>query len=205
MEWSIPDPLTLNTERQLRLLLEEVPLYNPLRTTLEEQLSGPTLLPTLSRLMLRPSLSMAITRLFRPLLMDLCARWLDDGDDMLDKLEAFALLIEIHEEIYPCVFHNLSLVAYADQRPRILLTFSTTVLQKGGPPHGLFDRRLPHEVDQTLLHRTLLAYYRILICAPFLPSSLNWDLSLLLKLCTAPQLDRGARWLSIRCYLLQLT
>ena len=58
-------------------------------------------------------------------------------------------------------------------------------------------------MDQTLLHRTLLAYYRILTGVPFLPSSLNWDLSLLLKLCTAPQLDRGARWLSIRCYSLQ--
>ena len=118
MEWDIPDPLSLDTERQLRLLLEEVPLHSPLRATLEEQLSEPTLLPTLSRLMLCPSLTMAITRLFRPLLMDLCARWLDDGaEDMLDKLETFALLIEIHEEIYPCVLHHPSLVASADNAP----------------------------------------------------------------------------------------
>lgn len=85
----------------------------------------------------------------------------------------------------------------------VLFSLASGGLQKRGPLRGLFEDRPPHELDAPLLHRTLLAYYRVLRAVPSLPERLNWDLSLLLKLCTAPQLDRGTRWLSIRCYALQ--
>lgn len=58
-------------------------------------------------------------------------------------------------------------------------------------------------IKNAIIQRVLLAYYRILRATPTLPKSLNWDLSLLLKLCTTPRLDRGTRWLVIRCYALQ--
>lgn len=103
MEWDIPDPLSLDTAKQLQLLLDEVPLQSPLRAALEQSLSEHALLPSLSGCLLLPSLTMTIVRRFRPLLMDLCVRWLDDMEDMLSKFEALALLIEIHEELFPCV------------------------------------------------------------------------------------------------------
>lgn len=87
--------------------------------------------------------------------------------------------------------------------PSILHEFASSKLQKGGPFVGIFDEQSLHELDKTLLHRTLLAYYRILVATLSLPEHLNWDLSLLLNLATTPQLDRGARWLAIRCYALQ--
>lgn len=101
MDWDIPDPLTLDITNQLRLLHEQVPAQSPFYHTTEQLLHGNNVLPSLSQLMLRPSLTLAIERLFRPLLMDLCARWLDGTEDMLEKLEALALLIEVHEELYP--------------------------------------------------------------------------------------------------------
>lgn len=101
--WDIPSPLSLNIQRQLNLLLELIPQDSPFFNDLQTSSSGGALLSSLSRYMLHPSLTLAITWAFRPLLMDLCARWLDDNDGIIDKLEALALLIEVHEELYPCV------------------------------------------------------------------------------------------------------
>ena len=101
MDWDIPDPLTLDITTQLRLLHEQVPAQSPFYLTTEQLLHGNNVLSTLSQLILRPSLTLTIERLFRPLLMDLCARWLDGTGDVLEKLEALALLIEVHEELYP--------------------------------------------------------------------------------------------------------
>ena len=43
-----------------------------------------------------------VVEAFRPLLVDLCARWIDDETlDEVSRLEALALILEIHEEIYP--------------------------------------------------------------------------------------------------------
>ncbi|KAI5117001.1 hypothetical protein M0805_002669 [Coniferiporia weirii] len=99
--WNIPDPLSLDVHRQLGLLLELIPQDSPFFGILQGPHNGNALLNTLSRCMLHPSLTLAVTWTFRPLLLDLCARWLDDNDDLLEKLEAFSLLIEVHEEIYP--------------------------------------------------------------------------------------------------------
>ena len=99
--WNIPDPTSLNARKQLERLFEQLPQDSPLTLGLRAELSQNALLPTLSRFMLRPSLTMAITRTFRPLLMDLCARWLDSDEEVWEKLTALSLLIEIHEEIYP--------------------------------------------------------------------------------------------------------
>jgi midasin len=39
--------------------------------------------------------------LFRPVLMDLCARFLDDDDLLEDKFVCLANLIQPHEELFP--------------------------------------------------------------------------------------------------------
>ena len=53
------------------------------------------------------------------------------------------------------------------------------------------------------LHRTFLAYYRILRACPLLPRYLKWDLTLLHRLFSQPHPDRGVCWLAIRCYAMQ--
>lgn len=57
--------------------------------------------------------------------------------------------------------------------------------------------------DAPLLHRLLLAYYRILKATDNTARDLSWDFSLLHQLFFAPHLDMGVRWLAIRCYVLQ--
>ncbi|OCB87744.1 P-loop containing nucleoside triphosphate hydrolase protein [Sanghuangporus baumii] len=116
--------------------------------------------------------------------MDLCARWLDSDGDTWEKLGALGLLIEIHEEI----FSILSAFLCRFER---------------GPLYAFLKEKENQERDRTSLHRVLLAYYRILRATPTLPRSLNWNLECLLRLCALPNLDRGARWLAIRCYSLQ--
>ena len=95
--WNIHDPTSLNARRQLDSLLEQLPQNSPLTAALQKSLSEYALLPTLSRFMLRPSLTLAISWAFHLLLIDLCAHWLDSEEDQLEELEALGLLGEIHE------------------------------------------------------------------------------------------------------------
>ncbi len=59
------------------------------------------------------------------------------------------------------------------------------------------------QADASLLHRLLLAYYRILKATDNIARDLSWDFSLLHQLFSAPHFDMGVRWLAIRCYVLQ--
>ena len=56
---------------------------------------------------MEPSLTILLKKAFRPLLVDLCARWLDDSENLDKKVDAFALLVEVHEEIARCVLYLL--------------------------------------------------------------------------------------------------
>ena len=201
--WNIPNPTSLNVRRQLDRLFEQLPRDIPLVSALHTDLSQNALLPTLSRFMLHPSLTMRITTAFRPLLMDLCARWLDYDGQTWEKLAALGLLVEIHEELFSCVSCSF-LVQWSclmSNLTRILSAF----LQRfeRGPLCALLKEKEAQEIDRASLHRVLLAYFRILRATPTLPRNLNWDLQCLLRLCAASNLDRGARWLAIRCYSMQ--
>lgn len=97
------DPLTINLEQQTRAFLETIPQDSPLHTTL---LSAPTraeLLRRLSRALLLPEHTTAVAFSFRLILLDLCARWLEDEADEENKFEALCLLLELHPELFPCV------------------------------------------------------------------------------------------------------
>ncbi len=59
------------------------------------------LFPVLSKCLAIPSLTLEIELAFQPLLVDLSVRWLDSGEDMIGKLEASAMLIALHNELYP--------------------------------------------------------------------------------------------------------
>lgn len=67
-------------------LLKDVPI--------EEQLA------TLSTLLKNQKYTASISRLFSPILVDLCARWLDDQEQDEAKFAVFGLLLPIHEELY---------------------------------------------------------------------------------------------------------
>ena len=99
------DPLRLDLQRQTQKLLDSLPADSPYTAALKTASSRPLLLDALSKLLHIPQLTATVSTFFRPLLVDLCARWLEKDEDHLDKLEALCLLIEIHPELYPCVQH----------------------------------------------------------------------------------------------------
>jgi midasin len=91
---SIPSPLRTN----IPLLISR--LDSPL--TLPQNLTNPLLLQHLSRLLTIPALTRHIADIARPLLLDLCARWIDDESiGEFERFEAIAFLIGVHREIYP--------------------------------------------------------------------------------------------------------
>lgn len=99
---AIHDPLAINLHRQTRSLLSIIPSSSH-TTDLLDASSTPKLLAILSRLLAVPALTLTIASLYRPILFDLCARWLEIQDNTEEQLVALCLLLEIHEELYPYV------------------------------------------------------------------------------------------------------
>lgn len=105
----INDPLNINIERQAQVLLSQLQsssLPGPISLSLEQiikaSLPPQEALTQISRLLAVPYLTTLVARAFRPLLVDLCARFLEDeAIDEVRRLETLAFLIEIHEEVYP--------------------------------------------------------------------------------------------------------
>lgn len=98
---TIHDPLTINLTKQTRSLLTKIPPESVYTTVLTQASTVAALLDTLSRLLFVPALTLPVATAFRPLLLDLCARWLEDEENKEDKLVALCLLLEPHEELYP--------------------------------------------------------------------------------------------------------
>jgi hypothetical protein len=96
------DPLSINLAKQKRVLCALLPPDSFHIQRITEANTPTQTLSTLSHLLAVPALTLTIADLFRPLLIDLCARWLHDDDDIEDRFIAFCLLIELHEELYPC-------------------------------------------------------------------------------------------------------
>ncbi|RPD62626.1 midasin [Lentinus tigrinus ALCF2SS1-7] len=180
------DPLRFNLEGQTQKLLSQIARDSPYSTLLQN-VSRLNLLDTLSGLLRVPQFTMVVAALFRPILLDLCARWLHRAEEeTLDKLEALCLLLEIHPELYP-----------------VLLAFLRAPENERGPLRA-FISTPPVSVDAPTLHRTLLAYYRILQANRTLPRLLGWSLTPLSQLIWSPHPNNGVRSLAIRCYALQV-
>jgi midasin len=117
------DPLKINLKRQIKKLIDIIVIQ---RSGIESQL--PTalevfnsfaygvgvvverkdLLDVVSRCLSVPQLLESVVDLFRPLLIDLFARWLDDenidGEVKEERLVVLAYVVEVYEEIFPSVF-----------------------------------------------------------------------------------------------------
>ena len=94
-------PLTINLHRQTRFLLSKIPSESPYATAVTQAPSPAALLEILSQLLYLPAFTLIVAKTFRPLLLDLCARWLQDDENIENKLVALSLLLEPHEELYP--------------------------------------------------------------------------------------------------------
>ena len=108
--WDFPDPLSFNIHEQalslLRILPPDSHSYHALRDALASNNAG-NLLSTASNLLAEPSVTVHACRAFQPILLDLCARWLESKLAPDRILEAFGLLIDVHEELYPYVVNSM--------------------------------------------------------------------------------------------------
>lgn len=99
------NPLRFNLYGQIAQLVAQHPnfdfpeIFSRCSTT-----SSGELLNSLARLLAVPALTGKIALGFKPLLLDLCARWLlmEELEDRL-VFEAFAALLEPHGEVFPYV------------------------------------------------------------------------------------------------------
>ncbi|KAJ7156010.1 midasin nuclear AAA ATPase [Mycena crocata] len=181
---AIHDPLAMNLRGQTRALLASLPPGSPHASTLET--SNAQLSAIISGLLASPELTLLIATLYRPILLDLSARWLDEPQNTEDQLVALCLLLEVHEELFP-VLHDILL------RPKFA----------DGPLAFVSTTESLSSVEVPRLQRLLLAYYRILQANRELPRHLLWSLSPLSRLIWTPEMDNGVRLLAIRCYSLQ--
>lgn len=106
---AIHNPLAINLPRQIHRVLAGLPPDSPYVNALRDALpSNRGLLVVLSRLLAVPALTLTIASAFRPILLDMCARWLDDEENTEDQLAAICLLVEVHEELFAYVFHSFA-------------------------------------------------------------------------------------------------
>lgn len=91
------DPLSMNLCRQ----------WNDITPYVDESLLQPNdgsqeeLVDALARLLYNSRYTLLIAQNFRPILLLLCARWLDQHGDEEAKLAALALLIQPYEDLFP--------------------------------------------------------------------------------------------------------
>ena len=193
------DPLCINLAKQKRVLLDLLPPNSTYIQQITEVDAPAHVLSTLSCLLADPALTLTIADLFRPLLIDFCARWLHNDDDIEDRFIAFCLLIELHEELYPCVSLLYLLLVFIP-RSRCLYAFLQKPCLSKGPLAFIAAAPSVVDIDINRLHRMLLAYYRLLRANRLLPKHLLWDSSMLSKLFFPPHPDEGVRLFAARCY-----
>ncbi|TFY83881.1 hypothetical protein EWM64_g134 [Hericium alpestre] len=180
----IQNPLAIDLQCQISTLIGQLPQDSPHISAIQKATSGREALAILSQLIIIPSLTEAIAFTFRPLLLDICARLLENNDQIHQKIEALCLLLQPHEEL-------------------ILSELIRQHIPRTGPLTFVLESDTPEAIDAPILHRVLLAYYRILQANRELPHHFHWSLSPLSKLFWAPHPDPGVRYLAIRCYASQ--
>ncbi|KAI0270022.1 midasin [Gloeopeniophorella convolvens] len=180
------DPLVLDIGAQWLVFTSRFPTWNGHHQVNLVGASSKELLSLASKFLFLPSCTTVVASLFRPLLLDLCARWLENAEAVEDKLCAFCLLLQPHTELFP-----------------VLSTFLQEFVPRAGPLSLIPDSTPLAIIPSSSLHRILLAYYRLLQANPDLPNQLDWPLEPLSRLFWAPHPDVGVRYLAIRCYALQ--
>jgi len=95
------DPLSLNLKSQWIAFTSKFPEWSAhFQTNLADPSPG-EILSLASKFLLLPSCTTIVAETFRPLLLDLCARWLESSDSLEDKLSALCFLLQPHTEIFP--------------------------------------------------------------------------------------------------------
>ncbi|GJJ10497.1 hypothetical protein Clacol_004723 [Clathrus columnatus] len=131
----------------------------------------------LSDFLLNPTYTILICSKFRSILPILCARWLDQSGNESQKLAAFALFLNVHEELFP-----------------IFATFIHSTY---------FARGLLNDIEVMPLSQLrirLLAYYRILFACPHAPMIFKWSPTPLFNVLKMPIADQGVKCLAIHTY-----
>lgn len=99
----LTDPLSMNLGLQTNFLLDQLDPESLHARALQNVSSREELLRVLSQLLSTPGLTITIANAFRPILLDLSARFLESKANLIAKLETLCLLVGLHSEIYPCV------------------------------------------------------------------------------------------------------
>ena len=97
----LKDPLKMNLSRQTRSLLEKLGTDSQFASHIQSTITTPELLDALSQLLVTPALTLLVAHEFRPILFDLCARWLLVNGHTDEILVALCLLLELHPELFP--------------------------------------------------------------------------------------------------------
>ena len=105
---NIRDPLSLDLRSQWLDFASKYPAWSVHSQVNLVDASIKELLILASKFLLIPSYTTVIADSFRPLLLDLCARWLENPDELEDKLCALCLLLQPHVEIFPYVLLSVS-------------------------------------------------------------------------------------------------
>ena len=95
------DPLAFNLHGQLKSFAAELSNDSPQVQRLQNATSRATLFRALSTLLATPGLTTLVATYFRPILLDLCARFLEVREGLIPKFEALCALLSVHPEIYP--------------------------------------------------------------------------------------------------------
>ncbi|KZO97025.1 P-loop containing nucleoside triphosphate hydrolase protein [Calocera viscosa TUFC12733] len=186
------DSLNINYLKQSRELLSSIPVDIPLRCTsvlttirqiiVTHPVEPGRLLCSLSDALAMPELTWLVASAFRPILIELAARWLEDSPAFtLDRLFCLAFLLEVHEELYPILLRLLD-----------------------DMPSG--DVLVPLDVEPPLpvqhYHHALLTVYRLLAVNTGLSHPLKLSQKSLKNMADA-HTDRGIRVLAVHCIAMQ--
>ena len=97
----LKNPLNMNLGRQTRSLSEKLGTDSQFASHILSITSVRELLDALSQLLVTPAFTLLVAREFRPVLFDLCARWLLVDGRTDEILTALCLLLEPHPELFP--------------------------------------------------------------------------------------------------------
>ena len=99
----LQDPLSLSPKSLWLEFTSNFPEWTSHFQANLEDSSPAEMLSLASKFLLLQSCTSIVADAFRPLLLDLCARWLENSEALEDKLSALCFLLQPHTEIFPYV------------------------------------------------------------------------------------------------------
>jgi len=97
----LKDPLKMNLGRQTRSVLKKLGPDSRFTSNIQSTTTTRELLDALSQLLVTPSFTLLVAHEFKPILFDLCARWLLVDGRADEILVALCLLLEPYPQLFP--------------------------------------------------------------------------------------------------------